>query len=57
MKGGHNPSRQQKKILMANGKDWNEWLIVKTNVDSFVFKHKTTNEVIELSSTLPKSKR
>ena len=50
MRGGQNPTRIQKKILEAHGKTCTEWLLVKTNVDSFVFKHKTTGEVI----TLPK---
>ena len=54
MRSGKNPNREQKMILTANGKEWTEWLLTKTYVDTYEFKHKTTNEVITLSKTLPK---
>lgn len=53
MKGGQNPNRSQKQILSKDGKNANEWLLVKTTVDTYLFKHKVSNEVIEL----PKSSR
>lgn len=46
MKQGKNPNREQKKLLVQNGYDWTEWVLIKTNVDSYEFRNKTTNEVI-----------
>jgi hypothetical protein len=48
LRSGHNPDRKQKKLLAENNKNWTEWLLVKTNVNTYVFKHKVTNEILEL---------
>lgn len=54
MRGGHNPNREQKKLLSENKKDWTEWLLVSTNVNKtetiFTFKHKTDNTVIQIDN-------
>lgn len=50
MRKGHNPNREQKEILVKNKKDWKNWLLVKTEKDAYVFKHKETDEVITLQS-------
>lgn len=48
MRAGKNPNFEQKKLLVKNNKDWTEWLLIKTNPDSYTFRHKTTNEIIVL---------
>ena len=48
MRKGHNPNREQKHLLTKNKKDWTEWLLIKTEKDKFIFKHKETNEVLQL---------
>ena len=50
MRKGHNPNREQKELLVKNKKDWKEWLLVKTEKDAYVFKHKTSNELLTLYS-------
>ena len=54
MRGGHNPNREQKRLLSKNKKDWTEWLLVSTNVNKtetiFTFKHKTDNAVIQIDN-------
>lgn len=54
MKAGKNPNFEQKKLLGNNGKDWTEWLLVKTTADSYIFRHKSTNEVITIDKITKK---
>ena len=49
MRKGHNPTREQKEFLKKNKKNWEEWLLIKTDKDTFHFKHKVTNEIIKIS--------
>jgi hypothetical protein len=49
MRKGHNPTREQKEFLKKNKKNWEEWLLIKTDKDVFHFKHKVTNETIKIS--------
>lgn len=51
MRKGHNPNREQKEFLKKNKKKWEEWLLIKTDKDSFHFKHKVTDEIIQISKT------
>ena len=52
MRNGKNPNYKQKRLLKSNKKDWTEWLFIgmihKDGIDAFRFRHKKTNEVIEL---------
>lgn len=48
MKGGKNPNRNQKKLLESNGKNCDEWLFIQMKDGAYIFRHKTTNEVITL---------
>lgn len=48
MRKGCNPNREQKKLLVKNKKHWEEWLYITQNTTKFIFKHKTSGEVIEL---------
>lgn len=45
---GKNPNRLQKSLLMNNGYEWNEWLVIKVYSDSVLFRHKETEESITL---------
>lgn len=45
---GKNPNRLQKSLLMNNGYEWSEWLVIKVYSDSVLFRHKTTEESITL---------
>lgn len=57
MISGRNPNRTQKKLLMVNNKNCNEWLVIKTiqvtvngyDTTAYQFRHKTTNEIICIS--------
>ena len=48
MRKGKNPNREQKELLKKHKKNWEEWLLVKTELNEFQFKHKTSGEVITL---------
>lgn len=55
MRNGRKPNYKQKRLLTKNNKDWNDWLFIQTVVhkddvesNKLRFRHKTTNEVIEL---------
>lgn len=57
MINGHKPTRMQKKLLVKNNKNCNEWLVVKTistktngcNTITYQFRNKMTNETILIS--------
>ena len=49
MRKGHNPNREQKEFLKKNKKNWEEWLLVKTDKDTYQFKHKETEELIKIT--------
>lgn len=53
MQNEKNPNREQKKVLTENNKDWKEWLLVKTYIDSYMFRNKITNETVTLSKKIP----
>lgn len=40
MKSGKNPNFEQKKLLVAKGYDWNEWLLIKDKGTSYEFRKK-----------------
>lgn len=40
VKAGKNPNFEQKKLLVTNGYDWNEWLVIKDKGTSFEFRKK-----------------
>lgn len=48
MKGGKNPNRFQKKLLESNGMKCEEWLFIQMKGSAYVFRNRTTNEVITL---------
>lgn len=47
---GHNPNRQQKSILLKNGYEWKDWLVIKVFTDRVVFRNKHTNETVIIST-------
>lgn len=49
MRKGHNPNREQKEFLKKNKKNWEEWLLVRTDKDTYQFKHKETEELIKIT--------
>ena len=48
MRKGCNPNREQKELLRKNRKNWEEWLYISQTPVKFKFRHKTTNEELEL---------
>lgn len=48
MRNGTNPTYQQKKVLSANKLNPDDYLLIKTNKDSYVFRKRNSKETIEL---------
>lgn len=48
MRNGKNPTLEQKKILKENNKNPENWLLIKTYINSYKFRHKDTGTTIEL---------
>lgn len=49
MKGGKNPTREQKELLAKKKKDWRNWLIVKVESDKYIFKNKTSGNLLTIA--------
>lgn len=41
VKNGKNPNFEQKRILVENGYDWNDWLTIKDKGTSYEFRKKS----------------
>mgnify|MGYP003414921806 len=48
MRKGHNPNRNQKKLLVKNGYHQDDWLLVNTQPTQLTFRHKQKDDVITL---------
>ena len=51
MRKGHKPTYNQSKILTQNKKDYKDWFVVKVERNQITFRHRTTNEILELPTT------
>lgn len=57
VKNGKNPNFEQKKLLVANGYDWNDWLVIKDKGTSYEFRKKLKDSDNEKPETIVLDKK